>query len=127
MGTYELSTNNHGVIAEAIAGRYAGFPPQLEGVIRKHLEEHYGSEITSTEAVSLHSKSRDISKEVTFAMLDGVDVPDEGAWGYSSGWIPDDIIAARCPLSTDKNAEDVTEPESRRRDAGKTGIIYYAI
>ncbi|RDZ51656.1 hypothetical protein C5B91_21140, partial [Haloferax sp. Atlit-10N] len=77
MTTYELSTNDYGVISEAIAGRYAGFPPQLESAIKTHLEEHYRGQIAAVDEVSLYSESRDISSEVTFAMLKGVEVPDE--------------------------------------------------
>ncbi|WP_042662916.1 hypothetical protein [Haloferax sp. ATB1] len=60
-------------------------------------------------------------------MLNGVEVPDEGSWGYSSGWIPDDIVAARCPLPDKGSTESDTNSSRGGQRSKQFGRVYYAI
>lgn len=127
MATYELSTNDHGFLAEVLTGRYAGFPDSLEADIKTHLRETYSPRDGDWEEIKLRSEDRDLTGEFHFGMLDDVDIPDEGSWGYSSGWIPDDVIAARATENRDSTVE-LSNFFDRNRGQGTHSVtVYYAV
>jgi hypothetical protein len=127
MATYELSTNDHGLLAEVLAGRYAGFPDSLENKIKAHLRETYSAPDGSWDEISLRSEDRELTGEFHFGMLEDVEIPDDGPWGYSSGWIPDDVIAAVARQRQDSMVDlsKFFDGEGESRPGPLT--VYYAI
>jgi len=124
MVTYDLSRMDVGLIAEMIAGRSGGFPEELLKVITGHVIDQYETEEYSRDDIRIHSKSRNLTKEVRLEALEGVTLPEYGDWGYSKGWIPDDILVAQAvtpmhkpnPLRSQEGLDPTTD-----------SLAYYAV
>ena len=114
-----------GLIAEMIAGRYGGFPEPLEEAITAHATDRFEGEEYSREDIRIHSKSRNLTEEVHLGVLEGITLPEGGDWGYSQGWIPDDILVVKAPTPV----EGAPSPlHSREELDPTTGLLaYYAM
>lgn len=125
MVTYDLSRMDVGLIAEMIAGRYGGFPKPLEEAITAHATNRSGDEDYNKDDIRIHSKSRNLTEEVHLGGLEGVTLPEDGDWGYSRGWIPDDILVAK----TVTPLEDRPRPLHSREELDPTTelLAYYAV
>lgn len=104
----ELGTNDHGAIAELLSSTTAGLPAPIEETIRTHATSHYSSYIPDTESLRVRSIARQ-QGESPISHLDGINLPEEGDWGYSKGWIPDDILIATWNLSNGESDEPTDE------------------
>lgn len=125
MVTYDLSRMDVGLIAEMIAGRYGGFPEPLEEAITAHAIDRSESEEYSRDDIRIHSKSRNLTKEVHLGVLEGVTLPEDGDWGYSQGWIPDDILVVKALTPV----EGTPSPLRSRGELDPTTdlLAYYAV
>jgi len=125
MVTYDLSRMDIGLIAEMIAGRYGGFPELLEEAITEHAIDRYEGEEYSRDDIRIHSKSRNLTKEVHLGALEGVTLPEDGDWGYSRGWIPDDLLVVKALTPM----EGTPSPLRSREELDPTTdlLAYYAV
>ena len=125
MVTYDLSKMDVGLIAEMIAGRYGGFPEPLEEAITAHAIDRSEGEEYSRDDVRIHSKSRSLTKEARLGVLESVTLPEDGDWGYSQGWIPDDILVAKALTPV----RDTSGPSRSREKLDPTTdlLAYYAV
>ncbi len=125
MVTYDLSRMDVGLIAEMIAGRYSGFPEPLEEAITAHATSRSGGEEYSEDDIRIHSKSRNLTEEVHLGLLEEVTLPEDGDWGYSQGWIPDDILVVEALTPV----EGTPSPRGSKEDLDPTTdlLAYYAV
>ncbi|WP_323192792.1 hypothetical protein [Halostella sp. PRR32] len=125
MVTYDLSRMDVGLIAEMIAGRHGGFPEPLEETITAHATDQPENEEYSKDDIRIHSKSRSLTKETHLGVLEGVTLPEDGDWGYSQGWIPDDILVAKALTPV----EGAPSPSRSREGLDPTTdlLAYYAV
>jgi len=125
MVTYDLSRMDVGLIAEMIAGRYGGFPEPLEEAITTHVMGQTEGKEYSRDDIRIHSKSRNLTEEVHLGILEGVTLPEDGDWGYSQGWIPDDILMVQALTPV----EGTPAPSHSREEVDPTTdlLAYYAV
>jgi len=125
MVTYDLSRMDVGLIAEMIAGRYGGFPEPLTEAITAHATDRPEGEEYSEDDIRIHSKSRNLTEEVHLGVLEGVTLPEDGDWGYSQGWIPDDILVVKALTPV----EGMPSPSGSREELDPTTdlLAYYAV
>ena len=125
MATYDLSRMDVGLIAEMIAGRYGGFPEPLTEAITAHATDRPEGEEYSEDDIRIHSKSRNLTEEVHLGVLEGVVLPEDGDWGYSQGWIPDDILVVRALTPV----EGTPSPSGSKEELDPTTdlLAYYAV
>lgn len=114
-----------GLIAEMIAGRYGGFPEPLEEAITTHVMGQTEGKEYSRDDIRIHSKSRNLTEEVHLGILEGVTLPEDGDWGYSQGWIPDDILMVQALTPV----EGTPAPSHSREEVDPTTdlLAYYAV
>lgn len=124
MATYDLSKMDVGLIAQMIAGRYGGFPDCLREAIEEHAIEQTQWEKHSTEDVRLFSESRGLTKETPLGVLEGVSLPEDGEWGYSRGWDPDDILLAKVLTQSETGGGPFP---TEGIDSTTTRLAYYAV
>jgi hypothetical protein len=114
-----------GLIAEMIAGRYGGFPDPLTEALTAHSIDRSERDTYSRDDVRIRSKSRNLTQEVHLGVLEGVTLPEGGDWGYSQGWIPDDILVVEAPTSVEGGQSPSRSGE--RRDSTTELLGYYAV
>ncbi|MGB9966313.1 hypothetical protein [Halobacterium hubeiense] len=60
-------------------------------------------------------------------MLDDIEVPDDGSWGYSSGWVPDDVITAVARQQNDGSTDLSKFLSSEQATEAGPLKAYYAV
>jgi hypothetical protein len=93
VNVFELGSNDHGGIAEFIAGTTNRLPPTIEQTIHTHAVNSYSSYISDAEALKIRSVASQ-QGEVLLTRLNGITLPEDGDWGPSNGWVPGDVLAA---------------------------------
>lgn len=118
MEKIDLSNNDHGVLAESIVSRLAGYPELLTDIITRHTKDTYSDLIADqADEVKISPGFSGLTEQTPLTDLDGIDLPENGDWGYNKGWKPDNIIRASWKIyDSDKGEYYPVAKEFENRD-----------